>query len=220
MSTEPLTNGVSARTSSRDNGERATPSRMPRPARRAQLLQAAREVFVAQGYHAAAMDDIAERAGVSKPVLYQHFPGKMELYLALLETHTNELVQQVKRALESTTDNKVRVHQAVEAYYEFVDNEDGSFRLVFETDLGNDPAVRELVDRGNRVCAEAIADTIAADTGLPREHAELLATGLIGAAQVSARSWLATDRAVPKAEAIELMAGVSWRGISGFPRHG
>src|SRR5215469_16057105 len=60
-------------------------NRLPKPARRRQLLAAAQEVFVAQGYHAAAMDDIAERAGVSKPVLYQHFPGKLELYLALLD---------------------------------------------------------------------------------------------------------------------------------------
>jgi AcrR family transcriptional regulator len=59
-------------------------TRLPRRARRNQLLGAAQEVFVAQGYHAAAMDDIADRAGVSKPVLYQHFPGKLELYLALL----------------------------------------------------------------------------------------------------------------------------------------
>ena len=60
-------------------------TRLPRPARRLQLLGAARDVFVANGYHAAAMDEIAERAGVSKPVLYQHFPGKLELYLALLD---------------------------------------------------------------------------------------------------------------------------------------
>src|ERR1700757_1961286 len=59
-------------------------TRLPKPARRRQLLTAAQEVFVAQGYHAAAMDEIAERAGVSKPVLYPHFPGKLDLYLALL----------------------------------------------------------------------------------------------------------------------------------------
>ena len=62
-------------------------TRLPRPARRAQLLAAALEVFVANGYHAAAMDDIAERAQVSKPVLYQHFPGKFDLYVALLDEH-------------------------------------------------------------------------------------------------------------------------------------
>ena len=68
--------------------------RLSRSARRAQLLDAARDVFAAQGYHAAAMDDIAERAGVSKPVLYQHFPGKLELYQALLTTYADELVGQ------------------------------------------------------------------------------------------------------------------------------
>src|SRR5204863_10051746 len=91
-------------------------TRLPKPARRRQLLGAAREVFVAQGYHAAAMDEIAERAGVSKPVLYQHFPSKRHLYLALLEQHSHELVEATRRALASTTDNKQRVAAAMEAF--------------------------------------------------------------------------------------------------------
>src|SRR6187401_902027 len=82
------------------------PVRLPRSARRKQLLAAAQQVFVAQGYHAAAMDDIAERAGVSKPVLYQHFPGKLDLYLALLDQHCESLIQAVRNALASTEDNK------------------------------------------------------------------------------------------------------------------
>src|SRR5215475_13695917 len=94
--------------------------RMARSARRKQLLAAAREIFVAQGYHAAAMDDIAERAGVSKPVLYQHFPGKLELYLALLDTHAEALVQRVRRAMDSTDDNTTRLHNAISAYFDFV----------------------------------------------------------------------------------------------------
>src|SRR2546430_2606134 len=95
-------------------------TRLPKPARRTQLLGAAREVFVAQGYHAAAMDEIAERAGVSKPVLYQHFPSKRHLYLALLEQHSHELVEATRRALASTTDNKQRVAAAMEAFYTFI----------------------------------------------------------------------------------------------------
>ena len=77
-------------------------NRLPRHERRRQLLDAALEVFVSQGYHAAAMDEIAERAGVSKPVLYQHFPGKLELYLALLDESANELVRIVSEALSSS----------------------------------------------------------------------------------------------------------------------
>src|SRR6476469_9671061 len=81
---------------------RTVGTRLPKPARRRQLLGAAREVFVAQGYHAAAMDEIAERAGVSKPVLYQHFPGKLELYLALLDQGTEALLAAVRDALAAS----------------------------------------------------------------------------------------------------------------------
>ena len=60
-------------------------ARMPKEQRRTQVLDAARAVFVESGYYAAGMDVIAERAGVSKPILYQHFPSKLDLYLALLD---------------------------------------------------------------------------------------------------------------------------------------
>src|SRR3712207_2189112 len=138
-------------------------SRLPRGARRLQLLRAARDVFVAQGFHAAAMDDIADRAGVSKPVLYQHFPGKRELYLALLEEHVGQLGDRVRAAMAGTDDNAERVVGAVRAYFEFVDAEGEAFRLVFESDLRNDSDVRSIVDRGTEVCVEAIAEVIAAD---------------------------------------------------------
>src|SRR5918997_991722 len=136
VSTEPAT-----------DGPRPRGIRLPRKARRVQLLDAALEVFVAQGYHAAAMDEIADRAGVSKPVLYQHFPGKLELYLALLEQHTDELVRRVLAAIEETHDNRQRVRNAVGAYFDFVDGDGEAFRLVFESDLRNQPAVQAVVER-------------------------------------------------------------------------
>src|SRR5204863_849423 len=106
-------------------------SRLPRRARRAQLLESALEVFVAQGYHAAAMDDIADRAGVSKPVLYQHFPGKLELYLALLDESAEKLTAIVRDALSSTTENRERVPAAFRAFFDFVGDDGEAFRLVF-----------------------------------------------------------------------------------------
>ena len=204
------------------SGTQATgrPVRLPRSARRKQLLAAAQQVFVAQGYHAAAMDDIADRAGVSKPVLYQHFPGKLELYLALLDTHCDGLIDRIRTAMAATTDNKDRVRRAAEAYFDFVDHESEAFRLVFESDLRNDPAVRERVDRVEQVCIAAITDTIMADTGVSRALAELLAAGLVGAAETAARFWLAGGRQVPKPEAVSLVAALNWRGIASFPLHG
>jgi AcrR family transcriptional regulator len=196
------------------------PTRMPRSARRRQLLEAAQDVFVAQGYHAAAMDDIAERAGVSKPVLYQHFPGKLELYLALLDKHAEAIVANVQAAMEATSDNKERVRGAVQAYFDFVDHESGAFRLVFESDLRNEPAVRERVEQVERGCIAAITDTIISDTGVSKARAELLASGLVGAAETAARFWLSGGRPVPKDEAEALLAALTWRGIATFPLQG
>src|ERR1700742_4440366 len=99
------------------------PDRLPRSARRKQLLAAAQEVFVQQGYHAAAMDDIADRAGVSKPVLYQHFPSKLELYLALLDQRSGDLHDAVRGSLASIHDNKQRFAATIASYFEFVDRE-------------------------------------------------------------------------------------------------
>jgi AcrR family transcriptional regulator len=195
-------------------------TRLPRRARREQLLGAAQEVFVAQGYHSAAMDDIAERAGVSKPVLYQHFPGKLELYLALLDQHCDSLLQSVRSALASTTDNKKRVEATMDAYFAYVEDEGAAFRLVFESDLTNEPAVRERVDKVSMQCAEAISEVIAEDTGLPREQAMLLAVGLGGLSQIVARYWLASDSQVPRDTAVQLLTSLAWRGIAGFPLHG
>jgi AcrR family transcriptional regulator len=175
-------------------------------------------VFVAQGFHAAAMDDIAERAGVSKPVLYQHFPGKRELYLALLEEHVSELGLRVREAMARTDDNRARVNAAVGAYFTFIDAEGEAFRLVFESDLRNDADVRAIVDRGTEVCVEAIAEVIAADTGADPERALLLASGLTGLAETSARWWLPRKGTVSRDEAVALMSALTWRGISGFPR--
>ena len=207
-----------AATSGTNTGGR--PVRMPRSARRKQLLAAAQDVFVANGYHAAAMDDIAERAGVSKPVLYQHFPGKLELYLALLDTHCDALVANVRGAMGATNDNKDRVSGAMQAYFEFVDHESEAFRLVFESDLRNEPAVRERVDRAERSCIDAITKTIMGDTGVDRAPAELLAAGLVGAALTSAQFWLSGGRQVPKSAAEALMAALAWRGIASFPLQG
>jgi AcrR family transcriptional regulator len=199
-------------------GQTGRGARLPRTARRAQLLAAAQDVFAANGYHAAAMDEIAERAGVSKPVLYQHFPGKLELYMALLETHVDELVRRVTDAMATTTDNKLRVRNAVGAFFDFVDGESQAFRLVFESDLRGEPVVQDAVERATEASVRVITATITADVGLDEDRARLLAVGLVGISQVAARSWLAAQRPFPKDDAVALISTLVWRGIGGgFP---
>src|SRR6202020_1326999 len=145
-------NMVTAASTARPGG---TP--LPRLARRRQLLDAALEVFVARGYHAAAMDEIADRAGVSKPVLYQHFPGKQELYLALLDESVDRLVEAVTGAIRATSDNRERGNATFAAYFGYVAEHSGTFKLVFESDLTSDPAVRNKLAEAERVCAQLIS---------------------------------------------------------------
>ena len=192
-------------------------TRLPRLARRRQLLDAAMEVFVARGYHAAAMDEIADRAGVSKPVLYQHFPGKQELYLALLDESVERLIEAVVAALRSTTDNRQRVNATFGAYFGYVAEHSGTFKLVFESDFTNEPAVRARIDAADKLCADMISQVIKEDAGLADDEAHLLSIGLLGMAQVSARYWLNTLGSIPREAAEQLVARLAWRGISGWP---
>ncbi len=193
-------------------------TRLPRDQRRAQLLDAANDVFTSKGYHAAAMDDIADAAGISKPVLYQHFPSKLDLYLALLDTSCDRLVEVVREALDSTEDNADRVVATMGAFYEFVSSASGEFRFVFESDLTGDGQVQQRLWRVNNEIADAIAEVIVSDTGLAADQAKLLAISLVGTAQVSARWWVSNGRGhVDLAEAKQLVSRLAWRGIRGFP---
>lgn len=194
-----------------------SPARLNRSQRRAQLLEAARTAFAARGFHAASMDDIAERAGVSKPVLYQHFPGKVELYLALLDAETATLVDSLKTALRSTTDNRQRVAAALGAYFSLADSETGH-RLLFEPEMSADRQVRQRIEAMEDQCARLIAEVISEDTGASSNEAMLLASALCGMAIVGANSWLRAGRPVAKEVAAANVARLAWKGIGGFPR--
>ncbi|KAD4060700.1 TetR family transcriptional regulator [Arthrobacter yangruifuii] len=182
------------------------------------MLHAAQEVFVSHGFHGAAMDEIAEAAHVSKPVLYQHFPGKRELYMALLDNHLNTLTEFLANALNSTTDNKLRVRETMRAYFRFVAQDSQGHRMVFESDLTNDAEVSARIEEFNARFANSIAGVIAEDTRLSPLEATLLGRALAGMAQVSARYWLETDGNLDIDAASELVYRLAWRGISRFPK--
>ena len=192
--------------------------RLPRDERRAQLLVAALEVFTAAGYHSAAMDEIADRANVSKPVLYQHFPSKLDLYLAVLDLHIDSLVFAIQKAIASNRENSSRVAATVEAYFGFIDAEGEAFRLLFESDMNLEPQVRERLNRMTYDCAAAVSAVISIDTGLGKEESMMLAVGIIGTVQTTARHWLDRDGKIDRQRATELVMNLIWRGISGFPK--
>lgn len=192
-------------------------SRLPRAERRAQLLEAAHTVFASRGYHAAAMDDIAEAAKVSKPVLYQHFPGKRELYLALLDSELEGLRDALVTAVRTAEDNRDRVTDTVRAFFDYVAKDSSAHRLVFSSDVTNDPEVSQRLARFEDVIGEAIGEIIQGQAGLSPEEANLLGHALAGMAQTAARRW-AQERSVPLERSLELVSRLAWRGIGWFPK--
>ena len=192
-------------------------ARLPRDERRAQLLAAAQESFGASGFHAASMEEIADRAGVSKPVLYQHFPSKLDLYLAVLDIHIDALIFELQKAIASKKENVDRVQATTLAYFTLIDQQQEVFKILFESDIIAEPSVQDRINRMTYECARAVSAVISVDTGLPEEAAMLLGVGLIGTAQITARYWLGRDGRLPLEQAAELVSRLQWKGIASFP---
>ncbi|MGP9528682.1 TetR/AcrR family transcriptional regulator [Glutamicibacter sp. AOP5-A2-18] len=201
-----------------ENSKGARSQRMPREARRRQLLQAAHQVFVAHGYHGASMDEIAEVALVSKPVLYQHFPGKRELYLALLDSHLADFSKKLEEAISSTTDNRQRVFATINTYYSYIKGESQAYRLIFESDVLSDQLIAGRIERFNNKLAASIARVVVQDTDMSEAEGLLAGRALAGLSQVSARYWASTGDAVDQETAVDLISRLAWRGISQFPK--
>jgi AcrR family transcriptional regulator len=210
---------TAARRPARGSGETLNRrgNRLPRDERRGQLLQAASEVFVERGYHAAGMDEIADRAGVSKPVLYQHFSSKLELYLAVLAKHVENLVSGVRQALRTTTDNRQRLRAAVQAFFDFIEHDSQGYRLIFENDYVTEPQVAAQVKVATEACTDAVADLISHDSGLEAHRARMIAVSLVAISVDSARYWLNNDRPISKDAAVEGTVQFAWGGLSHVP---
>lgn len=197
--------------------KRAGGSRLPRGERRDQLLATASDVFVDRGYHSAGMDEIAERAGVSKPVLYQHFSSKLDLYLAVLQLHGDILVASVQEALSTTTDNRRRLRAAVQAFFDFIEHDSQGYRLIFENDYVSEPQVAAQVKVATEACTDAVFDLISRDSGLDPHRARMIAVGLVGISVDCARYWLGANRPIPKEDAVEGTVQFAWGGLSHVP---
>lgn len=195
--------------------QRSTRStRLPREQRRAQLLGVALEIFARHGYHKASMDDIAEAAGVSKPVLYQHFPGKRELYLALVDENLNQLTARLLSALQSSTVNRTRVEAMLNVYFDFVADSPQAYRLIFHTDQLADTEIRERFENFHMGVAEAIGAVLGPNAGIGQANAVMLARSLTAMAEAGAYYWSRNPAVGDRATAQRQVFRLAWGGIS------
>ncbi|HEX5097831.1 MAG TPA: TetR/AcrR family transcriptional regulator [Acidimicrobiia bacterium] len=191
--------------------------RLPADQRRQQLLDVARDVFAATGYHETSMDDIAEGAGVTKPVLYQHFPSKRALYLELLTDTGRQLLDALSSATERVPTGRERVEAGFRAYFQYVTRNRSGFRLLFGASIRTDSEFAAVVDGVVRSAADAISELI--EIPASDEHRRVLATALVGMAEsVGRRASDGVDEQHEVTDAAELahwIAELAWFGLRG-----
>jgi AcrR family transcriptional regulator len=173
-------------------------------------------LFADDGYTGASMEAIAEAAGVTKPVLYQHFPSKHALYADLLTIELGRLEAAFEQAIELAEDNAERLRRGFGAYVDFVDVHEDAFRVLFTESLGRENAFRGRVNRFRDWIAGRIAAIIVAEAGLAETRARALAAAMVGMAEGAATWWLASSRPLPAPELADELAGLAWKGFARF----
>jgi AcrR family transcriptional regulator len=166
--------------------------RLTADARRRQLFEVALSLFAEHGYAATTMDDIAESAGVTKPLVYQHFESKRALYLELMDVVSRELVTRIVKATAAASGPRQQVELGFAAYFELMVDNEPAFRLLYGRDAPDDFELGAALRRVEETIAQAIDPLI--DAGLDPEHRLLLAHAVVGMAEGASRHWLDTSR--------------------------
>jgi AcrR family transcriptional regulator len=194
--------------------------RMRAPQRREVILAAAEEVFAANGYHGASLDEIAQAAGISKALIYEHFASKRDLHASLLDAHVAEIFRRLQANAEAGTTGEERLRGGIDAFLGFVEEHREAWRALFRD--ATDPEVADLLQRVQAQATGVIAALIAADPGARQDpsvsererelriemHAQLLS----GAVQ-SLANWWHDRQDVSRAQLVDRAMEFAWIGI-------
>ena len=173
-------------------------------------------MFARQGFHGTAMNDVAEAAGVTKPVLYQHFQSKRQLYLALLDEVGQRLRQTIEKAGTDSGGPRAQVEAGFRAYFRWVKDDRDSFLLLFGSGARRDEEFAEAVRRFEIAIADTIAPLIQAD--IDPDHQRLLAHALVGLAEGTSRRLLALGGGFDPERVAAQVADLAWAGLRGVRR--
>lgn len=192
-------------------------ARLPAARRRSQLLEVALPLFAERGYDGTSMAELAEAAGVTKPVLYQHFRSKRDLYVELLEEVCRSLQEQIEKATAAADGPRAQVRAGFAAYFRFVGEQTTAFSLLFLGVSRHDRELTAAVDRLEESMADIISPLIDADIS-PEERRQL-AHALVGMAEVTGRHAV-TQPELLGADGLAGTAGrladLAWAGLRGI----
>lgn len=185
--------------------------------RRGLILEAARAAFADGGYHGTSLEEVAERAGVSKALLYEHFSSKRALHAAMLEMHALGLAETLNRALSEAEPGEDRLRRGLEAFFSYVEERRGVWRIMFRN--AGDPDVAEWVARIRDEVAGAIVtlmaeevEAVAPGDPLTPLAVEMAAQQLVGAMQ-SLADWWDHHTEVPRETVVRVAMDFAWLGL-------
>ncbi len=192
-------------------------TRLTGTARRAQLVDVGRTVFAKRGYEATSVEEIADRAKVSKPIVYEHFGGKEGLYAVVVDREMDYVVRRISEAIATGTPRE-RVEQAALAFLTYVkDHPDGFAILAHDTPLSS-PTIGMaslLNDVGERV-SEIFASSFKA-AGYDPKTAPIYAHALVGMVTFVGKWWTETRKPAVEDVANHL-AALAWMGLRHLPK--
>jgi AcrR family transcriptional regulator len=185
---------------------------MPAPLRREAILAAAEEVFARSGYHGASLDDIAQAAGISKALIYEHFASKRELHASLINMYVEEIFGRLQANAAAGQPGEERLRGGIDAFLSFVEEHREAWRALFRD--AADPEVADVIERVQAQATAVIAALIAADPDAPHDERaiEMHAALLSGAVQ-SLANWWYDNQDVPRGRLVERAMEFCWIGI-------
>lgn len=190
--------------------------RVPRAVREQQMLDAAVQLFAANGYHETSMDAIAAQAQISKPMVYLYYGSKEELFGACLAREMSQFIEVVAAGLDAEQTPQDLLRTTIMAFLHYIDTNRASWRVLYTQALSSQ-AFAQTIDEGRERIIETVGRLLRAGTRNPEPGTdfELTAVALVGAGEAVASRISAGDTGVD--EAAELMIGLFWRGLKGIP---
>ncbi len=192
-------------------GTNGMPIRLPAAERREQLVDVALDVFARHGYHETSMNDVADAAGITKPVLYQHFTSKRELYLALIDEAGRRLLDAVTKAHLEASDGRRRTELGFLTYFNWVHKDHDAFQLLFGGGSRRDPEFDAAAARYTALVADAIEPLITAD--IESEHRRMLAHAIVGLAEGVSRHLLRSGDDFEPDVVARQVSDLAWAGL-------
>lgn len=193
-----------------------TKARLPGPERRRQILTVAQAVLARSGYHGATMADIADAAGVTKPVLYQHFQSKRDLYRTVLEDIGSRLEASVIEGASAAKSPRERAEAGIRAFAIFVEEDEDGFELLFSGSNRQDEEWATIVDAVERSLAQAVASFIDVPS-IDGKRRQILAYGIIGLAESMMR-FAKSDKELTYSheQLVADLTDLTWSGLRGL----